>query len=172
MIRCCFYYQSSGSHISGCRNKQERRDENQKWNKIYHKTFIQLTVGYRDAIKLLMAVFGQSWQGVRWKMLTNDEYFNDITATTCFYFYLLLHLILSTKIINSAITFVVNWYTISLTKLTDLAQSVIAIGLFKMEATTCKYKVQVLYFHYMLVTIRKKLPYVLRHIGLKLLVHL
>ena len=79
-------------------------------------------------------------------MLNNDEDLCDITAASCICFYLLLHLLLTTNILKSAVTSVVNWYNVSLTKLTDLAQSVTAMGLFKIEATTCKYKFQALCF--------------------------
>ena len=104
--------------------------------------------------------------------LSNDEDLGDITSATGIYFDLLIHLLLWIKIIKSEVTYVVNWYTFSLTKLTELAQSVTSMGLFKMEATTCKYKFQVLCLQYMLVTIRKKSPYLLSHIGLKLMVRL
>ena len=55
------------------------------------------------------------------------------------------------NILKSVETSVVNWYTVSITKATKLAQIVTAIGLVKMEVMTCKYEIQVLCFQYMLV---------------------
>ena len=123
-------------------------------------------------MKLLMVVFGQLGRGVGWTMLTNNEVLGDITAATGILFDLLLHLFFSANIIKYAATYVANWYKVSLTKLTELEQSVTAMGLFKMESFTCKYKVQGLCFQYMLVTIRKKPPELFKNIGLNLLVSL
>ena len=55
-----------------------------------------------------------------------DDYFSwqdlgDMTSATGIYFDLFLHLILSTNILKSMVTSVVNWYTVSLTKLTEFA---------------------------------------------------
>ena len=79
-------------------------------------------------------------------MLTNDEYLGDITAATGISFDLLLQLLLRTKLLKYAVTSVMNWYTFSITNLTELAHIFTAIGFFKMEVTTCKYKVHVLCF--------------------------
>ena len=103
-------------------------------------------------------------------MLTNDEDLGDTTAATSISFYLLLHLFLRTKNLKYAVTSVVNWYTVSHTKLTEVAQSFTEICLLKMEVSTCKYEVQVLCFQYILVPICAISPYLLSHIGLKLLV--
>ena len=102
--------------------------------------------------------------------LSNDEDLGDITSATGIYFDLLLQLLLMTNILKSRVNFVVNWYNVSFTKLTELAHIATAMGLFKIEATTCKYIVQALCFQYMLVTLCTKSPYLLSHIGLKLLV--
>ena len=75
------FYSSPGSHISGSPDRQERRDETTDQKKD-HITFFQKTVGYRDAIKLLMVVFGQSLQDVKRTMLSKDTYLGDITAAT------------------------------------------------------------------------------------------
>ena len=75
------FHPSPGSKISGSPDRQERRDENHSQKKD-HITFFQKTVGYRDAIKLLMVVFGQSLQDVRWKMLSKGKYLGDITSAT------------------------------------------------------------------------------------------
>ena len=104
-------------------------------------------------------------------MLNNDEDLDYITATTGISFDLFIHLFLSTNIPKYAVISVVNWYTASLKKMKELEQIVTEMGLFKIEATTCKYKVQVLCFQYMLVSKRKNSPYLLSHIGLKLLVY-
>ena len=77
-------------------------------------------------------------------ILPQDEHLGNITYATGIYFDLFLHLILSTNILKSMVTSVVNWYTVSLTKLTEVAQSVTEMDLFKMEVSTCKYTVQVL----------------------------
>ena len=66
-------------------------------------------------------------------MLPKDENLGDITAATGNYFDLLLPFSLRTKILKAMVTSVVNKYTFSLTKLMGLAQSVTAMGLFKME---------------------------------------
>ena len=116
--------------------------------------------------------FGKLLRNGRWTILSKDEYLGDITAATCIFFDLFIHLILWTKIIKYAVTSVENWYTVSFKQMTDLAHSVTSMGLFKMESTTCKYKVKVLCFHYMLVTTNKKAPYLRRHIVLNLLVRL
>ena len=88
------------------------------------------------------------------------------------FFDLLLHLFLRNKILKSPVSYVVNWYTVLFTRLMELTNIFTAIGLFKTEVTTCKYKVQVLCFQYMLVSICEISPDLSRHIGLKLLVHL
>ena len=77
-----------------------------------------------------MVVFGQSLRGVRWKMIINDEDLGDITAATDISFDLLLHLFLKNKILKSAVNSMVNWYTVSIKKLTEVAKSVTAMGLF------------------------------------------
>ena len=94
------------------------RDEDQKSTKILIETIIQQTVGYTDAIKLLMGVFGSSLWDVRLKILTNYEYLGDIKAATCICFDLLIHLFLRTKIIKYAVTSMMNLYTVSLTTMT------------------------------------------------------
>ena len=86
--------------------------------------FIQQRVGYRYAIKILMVVFGKSQQGVWWSMLSKDDDLGDIKAEMRISFDLLLHLFLRTKIIKYTVNFVVNWYTVSITSLTELANSV------------------------------------------------
>ena len=98
-------------------------------------------------------------------MLSKDEYLGDITAATGIYFGLFLHFFIRIKLLKSVVTSVMNWYTVSLTKMTKLAQSVTAMYLLKTEVTTCKYKVQVF-----CLPIRKKAPYLSRNIGLKLLI--
>ena len=60
----------SGSRISELFGKHERRDENHTEKKILNKMFFQETVGYRDAIQLLMVVFEQSGYGVWWMMIS------------------------------------------------------------------------------------------------------
>ena len=92
-----------------------------------------------------MLVFGKSRRGVWWKMLPKDEHLVDITAETGIYFDLWLPLFLRTKILKAVVTSVVNRYTVSLTKIMELAHSVTAMGLLKMEVTRCKYKGQVLF---------------------------
>ena len=84
-------------------------------------------------------------------MLINDEDLDDIKSATCICFNLFLQLILSTKIIKSAVKSAVNWYTVSITMMTDLAQSVTAMDLLKMDVPTCKYKLQLLCLQYTLV---------------------
>ena len=74
-------------------------------------------------------------------MLSKGKYLGDITAATDIQFELLLHLFLSTNMIKYALTSMVNWYTVSLTNLMEVTQSVTAMGLFNMEVTTSKYKV-------------------------------
>ena len=86
-------------------------------------------------------------------MLSKDEYLGDITAATGIYFGLFLHLVLRTKLLKSTVTSVINWYTVSITKLTELAPSVTAMDLFKNLKTTLRYKVQVFCFQYMFVPI-------------------
>ena len=68
-----------------------------------------------------------------------------------YFFDLLLHLFLSANILKPEVTSVVNWYTVSLKEVTDIAQCFTAMGLFKMEVTKCKYEVQVLCLQYTLV---------------------
>ena len=81
-------------------------------------------------------------------MLPKDEHLGDITAATGIYFDFLLPLFLRTNIIKATVTSVVNRYTILLTKLIKIAQSVTAMGSFKVEVTKCKYKGDVLFYHY------------------------
>ena len=89
-------------------------------------------------------------------MISKDEDLGVITAATCISFDLFLHFFLRTNIIKSAVNSMVNLYTVSITYLTELAQSITAMGLFKIEATTCKYKDKILFFQYMLVPISKQ----------------
>ena len=63
-------------------------------------------------------------------MIINDEDLGDITAATDISFDLLLHLFLKNKILKSAVNSMVNWYTVSIKKLTEVAKSVTAMGLF------------------------------------------
>ena len=121
-------YCSSGSRISVPPDRQEIRYWNHTPNKISNITFIQWTVGYRDAIKLLIVVFGKSPPDLRWTMLNNDGDLRNITAATVIFFDLLLHLFLRTNILKYAATSAVNWYTVSLKKMTDLAQSFTSMG--------------------------------------------
>ena len=80
-------------------------------------------------------------------MRPKDEHLGDITAATGISFDLLLPLFLRTKIIKAMVTSMVNLYTVSLTKLMKLAQSITYMGLLKTEVTRCKYKVQVSFDH-------------------------
>ena len=111
-------------------------------------TIIQETVGYRDAIKLLIVVYGKSWRVVWLTMLSKDKHLGDITSGTGICFDLLLHLFLRNNILKFAVNSVVNWYTVSLTNLTELLQSVAEMVFFKMEVTLCIYRVQVLFDNY------------------------
>ena len=81
-------------------------------------------------------------------MLPKDEHLGDITAATGIYFDLFLPLFLRSNIIKTTVTSVVNRYSVSLTKLVDLEQSVTAMGLFKMEPKRYIYKGKVYFDHY------------------------
>ena len=140
-------FQSSVLRISGSPSKQKIIYEDNTPKKILNKTFVQRTVGSGDAIKLLMVVLGQSRRGVWLIMLPKDKHLGYITSEAGISFYFFLTLLLGTNIFKAVITSVVNRYTISLTKLMELVQSVTAMGSFKMEVTRCKYKVQVLSDH-------------------------
>ena len=76
-------------------------------------------------------------------MLSKDKNVGDITAATGIYFYLVLPFFLRTNILKSAVTSVLNRYTVALTKLMELAHSDTAMGSFKKEVMRCKYKGQV-----------------------------
>ena len=80
-------------------------------------------------------------------MLPKDEHLGGITSATGISFDLLFTLFLRTKILMATLTYVVNKYTVSLTKLVDIAQSVTAMGLFKMKVMRCKYEFQVSFDH-------------------------
>ena len=95
-----------------------------------------------------MVVFGKSRQGDWWKILPKDEHLVDITSAIGISFGLLVPLFLRTDIIKATITSVENWCPVSLTKLMELSQSVIAIVSFKIEVIRCKYKGKVLFYHY------------------------
>ena len=95
-----------------------------------------------------MVVFVKSRRVVWWTMLPKDEHLGDIKSATSIYFDLLLPLFLNTKVIKATATSVVNWYTVSFTKLMDLTQSVTAMGTFKIEVTRCKYKGQLFFDNY------------------------
>ena len=95
-----------------------------------------------------MVVFVQSQRGIWWTMLPKYENLGDITAATGIYFDISIPLFIRTNILKDTVTSVVNWYTVSLTKLMELAQSVAAMDSLKMEVTGCKYKGQVSFNHY------------------------
>ena len=103
---------------------------------------------FRRCNKNTDGIFWKSRWDVWWTMLPKDKYLGYIAAATGLSFGLLLTLFLGTKILKATVTYVVNRYTISLTNLMDLAQSVTAMGSFKTEVTRCKYKVQVSFYHY------------------------
>ena len=81
-------------------------------------------------------------------ILPKDDHLGDITDATSIYFDLFLLLFLRTKIIKVTVKSVSNRNNVSLTKLMDIAQSVTAMGSFKAEVTKCKYKGDVLFYHY------------------------
>ena len=61
-------------------------------------------------------------------MRPKDEHLGDITSATGISFDLLLPLFLRTKILKAMVNSMVNLYTVSLTKLIELAQSMTAMG--------------------------------------------
>ena len=95
-----------------------------------------------------MVVFGQLQWSVWWTMLPKDKHLGDITAAKGIYFYLLLPLFLSIKILKAVVTSVMNMYTLSITNMIEFSHSVTSMGLFKMEVTIFKYKCQVMFDHY------------------------
>ena len=120
-IWCRLPHHQVCAYLVLCINYKEEMKTTHK--REYHiKPLPKNTVYYRDEKKTLMLVFGQSWWGIRWIMLSKDGYLCDITAKTDIFFGLLFHLFLRTKILKSAVTSLMNWYIISLIKLTVLHQ--------------------------------------------------
>ena len=70
-------------------------------------------------------------------MLPKDEHLGNTTAATGISFDLLPPLFLKTKILKAMVTSVVNRYTVSLTNLMDISNSVTSMGSFKMEVRRC-----------------------------------